>query len=482
MKIKRVYFNGRQIAFATALQKIRVLIAGRGFGKSTLIALILYLMLRAMPRAKIFFSSTTVEQIKNSTLPPVIAKLGEMGITENRHFVVGKDPWAHHSAHKWFKRPISPVKEFDNVISFWNGFTVVMLSAAKPSGKRGGSYDSGIVDEAAFVKRSFFQQVLMKMIRGNLYRFNTHLHHSLFILSSQARTVEGKWIEEFEEKARKNPDTFLFMWENARANTTVLGEKWFDDQREASSELDYLIEVENEKQTRLPDGFYPTLDRARHGYTPQRDRSGLMTDVRPEEFLEASFDFSGKFSCASVWQEQNFIERCVRRFYVKDKAKIRTLVDDICEHFRSHQFKYIRLWGEPRGRDRNPIEEDDIFTIIRKQFERHGWAAEIMVPQGLATRKHKERFSFMETLFAETEPRLPRVRFNMEAAQDVLISMENTDIDPEFRKIKTAERDPNFPQEHAPHFGDTTDYYLYYKHQWRLSADANAKPGQALVL
>lgn len=101
-KKRRVYFNPKQIGFVMAPQKIKTLIAGRGFGKSTLIALILFFMLRAMPRAKIFFSSTTIEQIKNMTLPPVIAKLHEMGIIEDRHYVVGKDPWAKDSPHKWF--------------------------------------------------------------------------------------------------------------------------------------------------------------------------------------------------------------------------------------------------------------------------------------------------------------------------------------------------------------------------------------------
>ena len=131
-KRRRVYFNAKQIAFAKAPQKVKTVVAGRAWGKSTVIALILYYLLKAMPRAKVFFSSTTIEQIKNSTLPPVIAKLHEMGIKEGIHFVVGKNPW-NDAKTSWFKRPISPVKKFDNVITFWNGLTVVMLSAAKPS-------------------------------------------------------------------------------------------------------------------------------------------------------------------------------------------------------------------------------------------------------------------------------------------------------------------------------------------------------------
>lgn len=481
-KRRRVYFNPKQIAFVQAVQKIKTLIAGRGFGKSTLIALILLFMLRVMPRAKIFFSSTTIEQIKNMTLPPVIAKLHEMGIIENRHFVVGKDPWAKDSKHKWFKRPISPVKKFDNVITFWNGFTVVMLSAAKPNSQRGGSYDAGIVDEAAFVKRSFWEKVLLKMVRGNLYRFDTHMHHSIFILTSQPRTSEGRWVMEFEEKALADPEAFLFMWASAKDNSVVLGDEWFKTQKATSSSLDYQIEVENVRLKKLPDGFYHRYNERRQQYSPERDVWGNMLDVRPDELLEASFDFSGKFNCASVWQEQDFVEKCVRQFHVKEDGKIRKLVDDICMHFKDHHFKYIRLWGEPRGRDRNPIEEDDIFNIIRKRFEYHGWTVEIMVPEGMRTKHHKERFAFIETMMSEEDIRLPRMRINEVACENVISSIQGCDINPDYTKNKSTEKDPNFPQENAPHYSDTVDYYLYYKHHWRLLDDPNDRAGTAMMM
>lgn len=476
-KKRRVYFNPKQIAFVTAPQKVKTCVAGRGFGKSTLIALILLFMLRAMPRAKIFFSSTTIEQIKNMTLPPVLEKLAEMGLKEGKHFVVGKDPWGLNSPCKWFKRPISPVKKFDNVITFWNGFTVVMLSAAKPNSQRGGSYDAGIVDEAAFVKRAFWEKVLLKMVRGNLYKFETEMHHSIFILTSQPRTSDGRWVMEMEDKALADPGKFLFMWASARDNEVVLGKDWFKTQKATSSHLDYMIEVENVRLKKLPNGFYHRYSERRHQYKPTTDHFGSMLDVRRNELLNVSLDFSGKFNCASIWQEQDFVERCVRQFHVKDEGKIKKLVDDICDHFKSHEFKYVCLWGEPRGRDRNPIDEDDIFTIVRKRFEVRGWGAEIMVPEGVATKHHKERFSFMEMILDEEDPRLPKVRINEETCPNVIASMQGCDINPDYTKNKSAEKDESFPQENAPHYSDTVDYYLYYKHAWRLSDLANQRPG-----
>ena len=481
VKKKQVYFNPKQIAFVSAPQKTKTCVAGRGFGKSTLIALILLFMLKAMPRAKIFFSSTTLEQVKNSTLPPVLEKLAEMGLHEDKHFVLGKDPWSSNSKHRWFKRPISPVKKYANVITFWNGFTVVILSAAKPNSQRGGSYDAGIVDEAAFVKRAFWEKVLLKMIRGNLYRFNSEMHHSVFILTSQPRTSEGLWVMEMEEKALAQPEDYLFMWASAKDNKVVLGEQWFKTQKASSSPLDYMIEVENIRLKKLPNGFYHRFNEKRHVYRSPLDVIGMPMDIRHDEMLEASFDFSGKFNCASIWQEQDDVERCVRQFHLKDEGKIKKLVDDITTHFKGHGFKYVRLWGEPRGRDRNPFDEDDIFTIIRKRFELRGWGAEIMVPTGMATKHHKERFSFMEVMMDEEDSRLPKLRIN-ESCVNVITSIQGCDIKPDYTKDKSMERKEDFPQENAPHYSDTCDYYLYYKHQWRLNDSANQRAGTVTVM
>lgn len=474
---KRIYFNQKQIDFVMAKQKFKTLVAGRGFGKSTVIALILRLLLKHLPRAKGFFSSTTLEQVKNMTLPPVIEKLAKMGIHEGKHFVVGLDPWKNPKT-AWFKRPLAPVKEFSNVITFWTGLTIVILSGAKPNSQRGGSYDFGIVDEAAFVKRSFWQKVLSKMVRGNLYKFKSHLHHSYFILTSQPRNSEGLWVMELEDLALQNPDEYLFMWASAMDNKVVLGEQWFKTQKKTSNHLDYIIEVENVRLKKLPNGFYHRFDDKRHPYKAQRDFYGRYMDTRPEELLEASFDFSGKFNCATIWQEQDFIERCLHQFHVKDEGKIKALVDLICEHYKHHEFKYIRLWGEPRGRDRNPIGED-IFTMIKGMFSQHGWEAEIMVPEGLATKAHKERFEFMDTLLLEDDPRLPKARFNEETCPNVIVSIQTTDIKPDYSKNKDPEKDESFPQENAPHYGDTVDYYLYYKHAGLLNDESNNRPSRA---
>lgn len=467
-KIKKIYFNPIQVKFVTALQKIRCWIGGRGIGKSTGLAWILVEMMRELPRGRVFFSSTTLEQIGDYILPPIREKWKEMGFIEGVHFVVGKTPPA------WYKKPINPPKNWENTIAFWNGFYVVLMSLAKSNGKRGGSFDAGIIDEAAFVKGNVFRSVAVPMVRGNLYRFDSHWHHSIIIMTSRPRRPEGYWVYDLKREAEANPEKIFYLEASAEENREVLGEEWFKAQKATLSAEEYDIEILNKEIRQIPTGFYHTFDRDKICYIL---RAG-ETDVQKNELLEMTWDFGGKFTCASAWQESGFVERCVRQFYSKQGSKVTGVVDQFCKAFATHEMKYVRIWGEPRGKDRDP-ERPDLYSIIEQRFAERGWATELMVHDGKKTAFHKERYDFFETAFGSADARLPQIAINLTQCEDLVKSIELTDCDNDYRKDKKAETDPSFPQEHAPHFGDGMDYYLYEKHGWRLASDPNARAGSA---
>jgi hypothetical protein len=453
-----------QIKFAIAPQKTKVWVGGRGAGKSSGLALIIRRAVEELPRGKCLFSSTTLEQIMNSTLPPVLSKLEEMGFIENIHYVIGKKPldwWDQTICH-----PYSPPKSYDNTMTFFNGFTIVFISTAKPIGKRGGSYDMAIVDEAAFVKATSFRRIIVPMVRDNLYRFDSTLHHSIFLLTSQPTTTDGQYILEFENEHIANPDDVLFLWTSAKDNEVVLGKAWFDRTKATMGLSEYMSEVENIRIRKLPRSFYHTFDRDKHGYNKGYE-------VRSNELLEASWDFGGNFNCASVWQEHLNTEYCLGSFFTtQNQNKVIGVVEAICNRFADHQFKYIRLWGEPRGKDSNPYADDDLYKIITKAFLARGWVAEDKVIPGTQAKKHKQRHFFFESVFNESEWYLPKIRLQSTAAEDLIKSIEMVPIKGDFQKDKAMETDPSFPPQWAPHLSDTMDNYMDAKHYWKYS-DAN---------
>lgn len=475
---KAVYFNKKQIEVLKAPQKDRTMIWGRGTGKSTVIAGITRMKASALPRAKIFFSSTTYNQILTKTLPPIEQKWQEFGLIEDIHYVVGKKP------PKNFVKALSAPRRYQNVITFFNGFTIEFISLDRPDLARGGSYDGGEIDEAALIQKEHYTKVLLPSIRGNRHRFSSHWHGNVNKFSSIPWKPSGYWIMEDEEKAKADPENYFYSEARYTDNIEVLGSEWAERMRREMGYLEYLIEVENQRIHRVPDCFYPALDESKHCYAPGYNygegERGITVqgtkDIDSKQLLQVSFDFSGWFNCCTIFQSDplSLTERMIDAIHVDGDLKVNDLVDKICRKYQGHKFKFVQIYGEPRGHDRratgSPIYED-----VKARFAFNGWDVELVVKPG-RTHNHEERFLFMDDILKEEYRIYPKLRINEENCKDPVIAMQVTEVTPEFKKNKKKERDRNFPQHHAPHYTDTIDYFFMQKHGWRRKVDPTYQP------
>lgn len=474
---RKIYWNDKQLEFLGAKQPIRCFLGGRGSGKSTVLGGGDVLRLQSMPRAKFFLSSTTYAQLLTKTLPAMEAKWNEMGFIENIHYVVGKRPPAH------FELPYQPPRKFENVISFFNGYCKELLSLDRPDLARGGSYQGGDVDEAALVHQDHFTKVLLLSVRGFRHRFSSHWYGNVNLFTSIPWKPTGFWILDYEEKARINPVDYKFVEASAYDNIAVLGADYI---RRAEEELPYLefqVEVMNRRIRKVEGAFYHKFDPVRHTYALQNVYGEGMRGIElakqvdpnydPTRHIAASFDFSGWFNCATVWQEGRIdrlriAENCLQQFFVKDaEGKIAELVAKICTHYAEHKAKKVLIYGEPRGHDKRPDTYETIYEIIARHFRSYGWLVEIKVPPG-QVKSQKERGEFMNELLSETNPAWPVLRFCETTCKDAIIAMQVTPTKGDGEKDKSSEKNRAFPQEHAPHFTDTIDYYIMQKHGWKL--------------
>lgn len=475
---KELYLNEKQIEFLAAPQQIKVLLAGRGFGKSTAAGVSSRQKMGALPRGKIFFASTTYNQILTKTLPAIEQMWNSMGLIDEKHYVVGRRP------PRWFERPIAPPRKYQNVISFLNGFCIELLSMDRPDLARGGSYDGGEVDEAALLDETDWTKILLPSVRGNRHVFRHHLHHNVNFYTSIPWKPSGYWVLGFEEKQNSEPDLYKVVEATAYDNIEVLGEEGIALLEKEMSYLEFQVEVMNMRITKLPDGFYHKFDDKKHIYKPtyeygEAERGLTVTgrkDIKKNELIELSFDFSGWFNCCSCYQEKENVERCIKQFHVKGDEKVPELVRKVMKHFEDHDFKFVRIWGEPRGHDKNPMGET-IYETIARIFADGGWGCEIAVQPG-RTNNHLERHQFVNEVLEETNLLYPKLRFSEDDCKDMVIAIQVTQINDKFEKVKTNEKNRNFPQEHAPHYTDTIDYYLIQKHGWKQFA-INSSPGFA---
>ncbi len=470
-----MYWNPKQIEFLQSRHPIRTFLAGRGSGKSTVIGGTDLVRMREMPRAKGFLSSSTYNQILTKTLPAMEAKWQEAGMKEGIHYVVGKRPPVH------FERPYQMPRKFENCVFFHNGYCREFLSMDRPDLARGGSYQFGDVDEAALVTKEENTLILLPMLRGFRHKFSSELYRQMGYYSSIPWKPSGYWLFDYEDKAKAYPDKYKWLESTALDNIEVLGYDYIQTLEDEMPYLEYQVEVLNKRVRKTPDAFYHKFDPEVHTYQVRylydEGERGYYTKgiadphYTQERLIDVSFDFSGWFNCCTSWQEGNvgkrFVEYCLHQFFVKDgDGKIGELVDKFCEHYKGHKTKLVRIWGEPRGHDKRADTEQTIYEQIRARFLANGWACEIRVKAG-QVKAHKERNWFMNDVLAESTPALPIVRINDITCKDFIIAMQVTDVAHDFQKNKTKEKDRAYPQEHAPHFTDTLDYYLMQKHGWR---------------
>lgn len=467
-----MYFNQKQIAFLKARQKQKLFLGGRGVGKTTVMGEAQYRSAAQFPRGKGFLSSSTYAQILTKSIPEMQAIWEKHGLIEDFHYVIGKKP------PKSYVKPVKPPKRFENIITFGNGYNIELLSMDRPDLARGGSFDCGDIDEAALVKKEAYTRVILPSVRGNRERF-AHIpeHHQVRLYTSVPWKPSGYWVLNFEEWAMEEPEDFFFLEATTLDNIAVLGMDFIKRLEKTLPWLEYQIEILNRRITKIQGGYYHKFDPDRHckidtynyglgerGITVKGDK-----DINPRALIDLSFDFGGHFNCALALQQgRNNQVNILKEFFTKDERKLRELVADFCDYYKEHKKKYVRLWGEPRGNDRQP-DSEPLFHRARSYFESHGWTAEICATHIAAD--HVARYNLMSTLFDESDDNYPIVRINANNCKNLILVLQTTDIKDDLKKDKHKEKDPNFPQEQAPHLGDCLDNFMTQCYNHLLNSD-----------
>jgi hypothetical protein len=210
---RRIYVNEKQRQFLAAKQKRRSFVGGRGSGKTTVAGHETRVEMNYLPRAKGFLAGLTYTQLTSNTVPVMEAAWQAHGLREYDlnsgfgHYVKGKRPTA-----EWIK-PYQPPSNYENVITFLNGYTIQMLSMDLAELARGGNYDFGHIDESALMKEEHVNKILRPMIRGNIYKnFPDSSYHQRFCdYTSVPWLPSGQWVFKTEDLAKSEPDDYFFL-------------------------------------------------------------------------------------------------------------------------------------------------------------------------------------------------------------------------------------------------------------------------------
>jgi hypothetical protein len=482
---KYVYVNEKQKQFLQARQKTRLMLAGRGSGKTRGgIGYGSAQRVKAMPKGRFFLAGPTFTHILKNLINEVTNAWHSLGWLRDEDFVMWKRP------PKTWELPYSGAEKFEHTISFKNGSCIDILSMDRPDAIRGVSYDGGDWDEYALSNEENWTSVVAPTLRGNIDKFhNQYLHQNVNFFTSIPRTTKGYHVFGFEEKAKSMPDDYFFLEANAYDNIMFWGEKGIERLRNEMGHLRFEVEVMNRRITKAESAFYHKFEIETHTYKSQNDFEfdgnnyliGKAKDVKSDELIELSFDFGGWFNCCTAYQEREGVEYCVKEFYQKGQNTLSDLIRDVVKHFASHKYKLMRVWGEPRGH--NP--KDNALTsyqTIKETFASCGWACEIEVPTGYKTEFHSERFDFINEILLENRSDLPKVRFNYENAANLILTLQTTEVNEKKEKDKSREKDRDYPQEKATHLTDSFDYYIMQKYGWLKLNGQIDRGGEVMVL
>lgn len=462
--------NNVQIVTKLSPARHKVLVAGRGVGKTTMIAEEILDLARIFPRGKIGLIGMTYYHIKTKSMPVVIKHFEKRGFIKDRHYFVGRKP---PKSYKWPEAYMPPL-DYTHSIVFWNGFTIEFISMDRPEVARSGNYDFQIGDEAAKISAESLQSDIMPARRGNLDVFG-HIpkHLGSFFCTTHALSIEGEWVYSYKDLAAEDPNYF-YLEASAMANIKNLGDNFFKDNQRMMSKALYDLEIMNIRPMIKSDSFYPKFNYDLHTYVPlynyyildsnediEDSRKDLDCDTsRP---LDLSFDFGSRLNCAVVGQSKNEEEyRLIKNFFLPAPQILTDLVKDFISYYRHHQNKTIFLYGGSDGNRRADYDSTlSYYDKIMNQLDIAGWRVVQMYDNKEID--HKDKYMFFTELFANNNPALPTVSMNQEAFKEGIISLRNAPLKKdEIKKDKSSER-KDIEQWQATHISDATDNLLYHK-------------------
>mgnify|MGYP001024668532 FL=1 len=196
MTEKKVYFNKPQRLTQLIGANTTVIVAGRRTGKTDSIAA--PFVLRNMQRMPGSTGGIVVPTFKHgltNTIPGLLAAWKRWGFIEGVHYVVGKKP------PKTFKQPIIDPKDYEHVITFYNGSVAIIISQDRPGSSNSLTLSWLLVDEAKFIDYAKLKDETLPANGGIKSHFGKHsFNHSIMILSDMPQTQKGSWFLHYRDK------------------------------------------------------------------------------------------------------------------------------------------------------------------------------------------------------------------------------------------------------------------------------------------
>lgn len=514
---KRVYFNKPQRLTQLIGANTTVIVAGRRTGKTDSIAA--PFVLRNMQRMPGSTGGIVVPTFKHgltNTIPGLLAAWKRWGFIEGIHYVVGKKP------PKSFRQPIIDPKDYEHVISFYNGSVAVIISQDRPGSSNSLTLSWLLVDEAKFIDYAKLKDETLPANGGIKSHFGKHsFNHSIMILSDMPQTQKGSWFLHYRDKMdpeliRTIEATVYEIWrtkERIRAlnasgkpvppylkgylrrldrdlnkmrsiavyyreyssieNLQLLGENYIKQMKRDLTPLTFQTSILCQRIGIAKDGFYSSM-REGHKYDAN-DNQYLDTlgydydfstldaradkDVDPDAPICIGMDYNANINWIVAGQPRDRRLNVIKSFYVKFDRKIPALVEDFCRYYASHRNKTVVYYYDATALGSNyAVNDQDFHYNVVKEFERHGWRIESVYLGN--PMHHDEKYLLINNAFAGKQRLMPFI--NRSNNEDLILAIQSAGVSNGrngFRKDKSGEKLAESEEDLLEHRTDGTDAF-----------------------
>ena len=517
MSEKRIYFNKPQRLTQLIGANTTVIVAGRRTGKTDSIAA--PFVLRNMQRMPGSTGGIVVPTFKHgltNTIPGLLAAWKRWGFIEGIHYVVGKKP------PKSFRQPIIDPKDYEHVITFYNGSVAVIISQDRPGSSNSLTLSWLLVDEAKFIDYAKLKDETLPANGGIKSHFGKHsFNHSIMILSDMPQTQKGSWFLHYRDKM--DPEliatieaTVYEIWrikERVRAlnakgatvpdylkgylrrldrdlnkmrsvavyyreyssieNLQLLGENYIKQMKRDLTPLTFQTSILCQRIGIAKDGFYSSM-REGHKYDANDNQyldtlgydydfstldSRADKDVDPDAPICIGMDYNANINWIVAGQPRDRRLNVIKSFYVKFERKIPALVEDFCRYYAEHRNKTVVYYYDATALGSNyAVNEQDFRWVVVHEFERQGWRCEAVYLGN--PMRHDEKYLLINQGFAGKQ-RLMSF-FNRSNNEDLKLAIQSAGVSNGrngFRKDKSGEKLAESEEDLLEHRTDGSDAF-----------------------
>lgn len=502
MNVQQTKYLNRGQQYAMLIQaNIEVIIASRRFGKSFgIVAPRVIRNVVAMPGSTGAFVAATFKQAKMRTLPAMLLGLKELGILPGVHYVIGRKP----PKRLCFAEPIVKPEKYDDVLSFWNGTIMVVISQDVKMSANSMTIDWVICDEARGLDYEALKNEVFPANGGTTRYFGQcPWHHSMLFVTDMPASKEGSWLLNYREKATEQindtiaqlvaqryqitHDSNMTDWSNRQVkeidqlliffrkravlykeysifeNIDLVGVDYVKQLKRDLPPLIFQTSILCRRITTIMDGFYPNFKLSIHTYSANDNNKlkklgwkdsysddGCMydSDLNKNAPIAIAFDYNANINWLVAGQVKGTTLRVIKSFYVKYERKLRELVDDFCNYYRYHNCKKVVIYYDSTALGSNyAVNKMDFITVIIQQFNINKWGVNKKYLG--APMRHSEKHILINDCLKAVRGVMPIInKENNEAlitsiqAADVAITSRGFHKDKGGEKLKETEDDP----------------------------------------